>query len=885
MSQENKLVWVKYQRNAIGIDLGFYVRPTGEWRQTISNVTQLITAYKAAVHPRFKEVPDDDLSLYTPGSETPLARSIAAETLDSSEGRPLIIRASPAVQQPAPAQQPQPMDIDEKAGANGTRLDAAEQATNQLRIDPAASGTTNPATHGVQSVRYDSDKMVVLTYKDALDSYFEKASLIWKNHQQTKKLEAIYKKVRELSNGSDSSDVPKPFAFLEASSGLGKTQTALSVAQKLIEFDKIPVDYLVMAKVGDAPQRVYDSFADLSAVFMNCLNADYTNLVGSSKGEVRFSPSVPFLRTSQTRMFGFIGQLLEQVQEGSLNALVQQAQGKRVNGLVQQDSKRLKFEAKSIFFADVKQLLKGKSRLFIIDECIANEPEKFRLLRNIFRCLDVGLLILGTDSRVKNLEASLGESSRGSSDLWTHVFTDLPKTLLDYYPPDVAITVPNDSLLDYLLTHSRPVFADFYMSAVQQNPNQQGFGVPMGFDGLLQELFRKMMAQKPIFKQAFGRAGQLRLFHNAFHPINQERYHNSMTHHHFAILPFEGEDRNFALNSDMTFQKTPKGYHRGQEWSLTTVFPKVKDDILLYLTLMGGKGFHAFYQNSSPVTYLTFLKGIKEDNKSLAVDGESQNIHQISNNGMDLEVHATALLCYSSHLNGLSGISLPRFLAHLCRQLSFGGPEMIAEIPMHDVHQQIIIPYLSPPNTEWPTDLPRAGLNLAGIHRTKNINQLDALACRGPFDNDVKDMKDVKEVVFTVECKDHTTALDAETSRMVMDKVPEKSPLHFVFCRNVSHLEGLEEYLQHSDMADYDFFRLDVKNSKMHTFQSLPGSIPPAEVITRSGRTSQRPASNTGHPAQQKLIIFVEVGDVLGQVTNPFTKYIISKDDQWQSAN
>ena len=54
--------------------------------------------------------------------------------------------------------------------------------------------------------------------------------------------------------------------------------------------------------------------------------------------------------------------------------------------------------------------------IFVLDECLAINEEsmkKVRFVRNCFRSIGLGLVILGTDSRGAKLPSSIGNSSRG----------------------------------------------------------------------------------------------------------------------------------------------------------------------------------------------------------------------------------------------------------------------------------------------------------------------------------------------------------------------------------------------------------------------------------------------------------------------------------------
>ncbi|KAI8910920.1 hypothetical protein EDD86DRAFT_217899 [Gorgonomyces haynaldii] len=403
-------------------------------------------------------------------------------------------------------------------------------------------------------------------------------------------------------------------------------------------------------------QQIYQNFQPLSSRFMVALLKDTLESLRTRKDSA-ISPNMDNLKDLRLHTFGFIKNLLTSLPDGNFMPLM------------------LEIHPTNIAIAG-RIFLLDKKPLFIIDECQTKDEILFGLMRNVFRSLRVGLLLLGTDSKVKNMVNNKGSDSIDERLLWCHVYGNLPSTVMTT-PSGLGDAM---KFIVPFLKASRPVFyaylvemisGRYLLEAESKMLLESNASILVKVDCLLRYLFTRLSTGKSIFMKLEARLGQLCLFFNPYHQI-------------------------------------------------------AEDDILLYLTLMGGSGFHAFEHDLSE-TLLQCLSDVtayyQQQNSALF----PHNAITTKNDGMELDAAATVLLCYCLHLNGLGGISLGKFLAHLCQQLD-PAADPTQDPGSVEVESKIVIPYLSPPNAAWPDALYEQAFHVVELERTSDSEQIDPKA-------------------------------------------------------------------------------------------------------------------------------------------------------------
>jgi hypothetical protein len=431
------------------------------------------------------------------------------------------------------------------------------------------------------------------------------AFISYRNIGEVLKEDSCVSKVCIFLEEITSRDIPEtgfdelPFAFLEGSSGSGKSQMGFSICAQISKIRK--VFYFLFDPPGSSSQEIYRNFRNISTLFKKCYSKD------SKFYEEAPSPNCSRLFGETLYVYGFIYELISGENSSSFGPKT----GKEVLDMM------------------ATKGIKLKRPVFIVDECIAISDEslrKVRFVRNCFRSLGLGLVMCGTDSRAAKLPSNIGTTSRSETSVaWCYVFGHFPNVNL----PLLDLPEWTPEWLKIVLQHSRPLFAKFVADEIR-NTCFDNFNV----DKMLMAVFKKLVNVKKIFGNYYGQLGQLRLFHNSHYQLNDfNEQSTALIHSHYAQL---FGPKNFVLMNDGCIKGECDDF-----WKPCSIFPKIEDDVLLYLIFMGGNGYPAFRLNGNPVPYAYFLLNINNDIDYRSNILDFSNAVQRSNDGMFLE----SLLC------------------------------------------------------------------------------------------------------------------------------------------------------------------------------------------------------------------------------------------------
>ena len=189
------------------------------------------------------------------------------------------------------------------------------------------------------------------------------------------------------------------------------------------------VYYVLMSEKSSNDQLIYENFFDISALFRNCVKADeeYLRIIDSDLqiSEILKKPSFTF---------GFIYSLLKELSSSNINTF------RTSDSLI----KILPKSSVDIFALMDELKISNTRPVFIVDECAiiqGNNNKKIVFIKNLFRGLGFGLVMLGTDSRAARLlEIRSGSSRSGLHPKpWCYIFSDFPpisESLLNGLPAD-----------------------------------------------------------------------------------------------------------------------------------------------------------------------------------------------------------------------------------------------------------------------------------------------------------------------------------------------------------------------------------------------------------------------------------------------------------------
>ncbi|KAG6959929.1 hypothetical protein JG687_00008500 [Phytophthora cactorum] len=151
-------------------------------------------------------------------------------------------------------------------------------------------------------------------------------------------------------------------------------------------------------------------------------------------------------------------------------------------------------------------------------------------------------------------------------------------------------------------------------------------------------------------------------------------------------------------------------------WTCRCVMPSPKEDMLLHLTMTGGPFFRPFDQPLCTVI------------SKIQPPFHYDNTEQRSNDGMRLEALTAAAIVLASHAGGFGGVAFPTFLRELLFELGVSERGEMIQL-LQDVEiagwGTRVVPFLSPPNEEWPEWLNDSSTRFGNLFRTSNEDRID----------------------------------------------------------------------------------------------------------------------------------------------------------------
>ena len=532
-----------------------------------------------------------------------------------------------------------------------------------------------------------------------------------------------------------------PFVFINESSGAGKTQASFAL-QHLIGNSRKFI-YILGSRVTEQSQSVYKAFSDITDSFHNCLDFD---MKGSITGDIT-SMSIFKLHSLPLYTFGFFYNILSPSDES-----VQQSP------ITRKTSK------------DVLDVLKShnmKRPVVVLDEFPTSSGHladgRLRLMRNCIRTLNIVLIIMGTNAAAANLVDQM-EQSRGNddNDPWCFLYPRLPKIRIELL--NLPKNLQNEIV--QVISSSRPLFGVF---AAEKLPSNLNFSAE-AIDDWLTEIATHISDSKSIFKNKFGRHGQICLFLNmSYAYAKKNQNYTPLINHHFAQL----------VDSDCVELNSKLQISSGATWKPQCRYPSPSEDILLFLCLMGTLNFHPFKIDEKKISYSkAILEIIKLHQRKHLLFMNYNNAMQSCNDGMFLEALLAGILCVASRMRGVKGISLHSYLSAIWSHLLVtNDPFNEYHLSEHSVSPELdsflntfIIPILAPPNQKWPSFLKNIPqINSGILERPQNINGVDILT----------------NFKLSGECKDYESIIPLPVMKKIINRIPPETCVHIVFVRHL----------------------------------------------------------------------------------------------------
>ena len=587
---------------------------------------------------------------------------------------------------------------------------------------------------------------------------------------------------RDLTNGALFHTAP--FFFFESSSGSGKSQMAFNIIEHFRGSRN--TFYFLYSRVVANSQRIYQNFTSISELFQLCLKGD------SEFYSCEYSPSSEKLYNKHLFVYGFIYALIENGIENSVEVQIEKKTGAEITQLIQNKD------------------LVSKRPIFIMDECVGDSLKMLRFSRNCFSSLGLVLIMLGTDSRACQVASGNGSSRECDKKEWCYIIGDYPPFDLKVFdtPPKLPVW------LEYILLHSRPLFASLVLEEyIAQAQNE------VNFDDIILNAFNSLINVKNIFATGnqYGNLGQIRLFNNAHCKIDDSfaSQKSAFIQSHFAQL--NNYPENFQILSN-GFRETGKGV-----FQFLSSFPALKDDILLYLILMGGKGFPAFRHYNEATSYSVFLNRHLNTTDIARNKVFFSNASQSSNDGQFLESLLCSVICLSSHSNGFAGIQIQNFVNHIVFNVQI-VTENFNSVFIKNIGNlgNLVIPYLLPPNQDIDLNCFRIPDSYIALMK-RDVNSA------------------MRDLSFGLGCyaesKDHAQNLNSGTIASIIKKIPVESKLFIVFtrglCKTYANKFKVEEKKKLSfEEAFPDIFKLGRSYYKIDA--SFKNSLNSFDTVTTS---------------------------------------------------
>ncbi|KAI9329570.1 hypothetical protein BDR26DRAFT_1011710 [Obelidium mucronatum] len=631
----------------------------------------------------------------------------------------------------------------------------------------------------------------------------EKISIIiWRLHKYCEtilQLQKILCKLKETVVPASSNAVLHT-AFVFLEGSSGTGKTQAAITLLKVIGERVPAFFCLFKPLGVGCQPIYSHFESITALFNACVKKDEKCYDG-------VSPSCGGLIQQRLYIFGFVAKLLQHFTKGNIVEV----------GVVDGNCQILPLKG-----MDVLALVKSKSAngywpTFAIDEC------------NI---------LLGTDSEaVQLIENSAPSSREGAATTWCHVFNSLPK--LHVSLPD---TWPFP--LRQIILNSRPWFAHLAINYWKNAANPT-------LDKLIVEVHLQVSRQKRIFETPFGKLGQIRLFLNSSYCSSIT---SALIHGHFACL--DGV-QNFTLDNTLRILGTENA------WTPRAKFPPIKNDCLLFLTLLGSAGAPAFVVNANPVPYLYFWQQLMLSALMRKHMVTVSNAIQPGNDGNDLEALLAACVCVASHSQGTNGTPMLTFIQEVIFHLqSVSNPARRVNLScVLKLFKNSIVPFLSSPGQWWPDYMHQFG-TFGNLKQCQNQERLDLSTDCG----------------ITGECKDYSGNIQQKQMVKILNRVPSTSKLHIVLVRSLQQQYFVKRAMFHekvtkrvySNFAVYRLCTTDLTPS-VSPIKGIPLPDKPTGVVGDDAAVA--PCWEIGK--YEKLVknmrlLFVSIGDKVATIDTDF---------------
>ncbi|EGZ09869.1 hypothetical protein PHYSODRAFT_305244 [Phytophthora sojae] len=254
---------------------------------------------------------------------------------------------------------------------------------------------------------------------------------------------------------------------------------------------------------------------------------------------------------------------------------------------------------------------------------------------------------------------------------------------------------------------------------------------------------------------------------------------------HFACL---SESKPFELDlgsGDILFQGD-------NQWTARCQLPPPERDILLHLTLMGDhdKIFDDSGEDEEGDGMLRPLKcSLYHSLQDNFFRGTDLRGMQELNSGRALESLVAGAVVLASHREKFCGVKFPAFLGRQLYELGVvDNIDAEVDIPSNHAKNASTIPFLSVPNTEWPSSFVDAwrgsGAQFGNLCCVADSDRVSGDSERSEY-GFVASEAGKDACILSGECRDDKEPLDGQSLVNVLQRVPGNSSIHLVVVRKL----------------------------------------------------------------------------------------------------
>ena len=568
--------------------------------------------------------------------------------------------------------------------------------------------------------------------KEQLDEYITRGSYLRGEVQHIS--DNIEAEIRTTTN------FPRLFYFVVASSGMGKSQLASSLSA--------PVVYIPMA----SNKSIYNCFFSVSNVLLAVLKDD-------------IAEHLDCFYENHMSANDLVGEELKTV--GLLVALFKEVYGKTNEEslrLLSGDTGKLTIYYYSMsiteandeldVFVETRNKTENLTPIFFIDEVPPIDDQNYLrclLLRNIIRSINCICILSGTEAALMNAFDSISEGSRRQGpdidylrlilklpDTNWNIFCNEPKysELITLLSPDVC----------NMLKSSRPLFVQYLLDAMLEEDSKGQLTA-----AVLSNAKRQIVENKMKFTTLAGLFGQMAILDAAFianttdiiMPVEQEKHQFLQAQkqfcvgHHFGkmrVETFEGHILSLYLARDHIYTKEYDGRSViRNKFKPDIAFEAPWNDRLLFMICIRDGLYFTSSSGISRIsaTYALYSLLSERRDRGLNLFG---NAKQPSNTGKFLEMEAVSAAIIASHsYYSLSGCPLDVFLLSMIAELnpvqSYVTFSTVEDIP--GVYRDVKVGLLSPVNSNWGGDnegvltLQKKSITLGACNRSRDMERND----------------------------------------------------------------------------------------------------------------------------------------------------------------